>query len=169
MEDMKKIKEFVVNYKNIIIIVLVALLALFIFWDSLPFGGGKNAAESVALKFTEAMYKGDAEKCVSLMCDDLIELSGYETEKLFINAFDNECDSIIDICKDIYGDDWKYEVSVIDSFEYTPPYDCDEELVKVVLKIEHKGVVWFNEKEGDEEMGLIMVKRDGKWLVYDFN
>ena len=167
MEQKQKIKDFVFQYKNAIIVILIAVLALFVFGDGLPFAIGKGGAETVAVNFMEAMYKGDAEKCVSFMCDELIELSGHETKKLFINAMKKQYSSLIDTYKKEYGNDWKYEIDVIDSFEYTPPYDCDEELIKVVLSIKHKGKVWFNEKEGEEEIELAMVERDGKWLVYD--
>ena len=159
--------EFIVKYKKIIIALLVIILVFVVLGD-LIFVDGNNGAEKTAVKFTEAMLDVDAKKCADLMCDDLIEMSNFETKKLFINALEKQLESNQDEYIDTYGKRWKYEVSVIDSFEYEPFYDCDEDLIKVVLKVEHKGSGLFNEKEGEEEIELILVERNGKWLVYDF-
>lgn len=158
--------EFIIKYKKIIIALLIVILAFVILGD-LIFTDSNNSAEKAAVKFTEAMLDADAKKCANLMCDDLIEMSNYETKKLFINALEKQLESAKDEYIDTYGKRWKYKVSVVDSFEYEPFYDCDEDLVKVVLKVEHKGSGLFNEKEGEEEIELIMVERNGKWLVYD--
>ena len=159
--------SFVLKYKNIIIAVLIVVLCLIVFGDFI-FTDSNNGAEKAAIQFAEAMFDADAKKCTNLMCDDLIEMSNYETKKLFINALEKQLESNQDEYIDTYGKRWKYEVSVVDSFEYEPYYDCDENLVKVVLKVEHKGSGLFNKKEGEEEIELIMVERTGKWLVYDF-
>lgn len=156
----------ILKHKKIIIAVLIVVLCLVVFED-LIFTDSNNSAEKVAVKFTEAMLDADAKTCADFMCDDLIEISNYETKKLFINALEKQLESAKDEHIEKYGKRWKYEVSVIDSFEYEAFYDCNEDLVKVVLKVEHKGSGLFNKKEGEEEIELIMVERNGKWLVYD--
>ncbi len=165
--------EAIIKHKRIIIIALVVVLLLVVFLDKLPFNNSevRNDAEAVAGEFLQNMLDGDAEKCAELMCDDLIAMSEYETKKLFINAFDKKLDSLIETYKDKYGKLWTYEISVIDSFEYTPEYyayEGDEELVKIVLEIGHKGGGLFKDKEGTDEFEVVMGNIDGEWLVYDF-
>lgn len=149
------------------------MLIFILLWDSISIG---NGAEGTAQKFVEHMLDGDAEKCTSLMHDDLIKVAGYETEKLFVNAFEKRLDSMIENYKDKYGRRWSYDVVVIDSFnvdvydalDYTPEYVEEGTVVKVVLEIEHKGGGLFKDKEGTDEISLIMACYDGEWIVYDF-
>lgn len=169
-------KEIILKHKKIIIAILVFLLLIVIFWDNLPISNSTTNAEETAQKFVEHMLDGNAEKCTSLMCDDLISVAGYETKKLFINAFEKQLDSMIDAYKDKYGRSWSYNVVVIDSFnvdvydaiDYIQEYAEAGTVVKVVLEIEHKGGGLFKDKEGTDEVSLIMVCYDGEWLVYDF-
>ena len=137
----------------------------------MPFSCGGNGAEKTAVTFVEHMLDGNAKKCTELMCEDLVDMAGYETKKLFINAFDKKLDLMIDEYKDQYGKRWKYNVSVIDSYDYEPEdyHDIEDELVVVVLEIEHKGGGLFKDKDGTDEFTLIMTKFDEKWLVYDFS
>ena len=161
--------EILLKYKKPILIVLSVLLLLAVLseCDIFDVSNDGSDVELVAIDFVEAMLDADAKTCADFMCDNLIEISNYETKKLFINALEKQLESAKDEHIEKYGKRWKYEVSVIDSFEYEPFYDCDEDLVKVVLKVEHKGSGLFNKKEGEEEIELIMVERNGKWLVYD--
>ena len=169
-------KDRLLKHKKIIIVILALLLLLVIFWDSLSFESGNNDAEKTAVIFVEHMLDGKAEKCTSLMHDDLIDVAGYETKKLFINAFEKKLDSMIDNYKDKYGRIWSYDVRIIDSFnvdvydavDYSPQYTEEGAVVKVVLEIEHKGGGLFKDKEGTDEISLIMVYYNGEWLVYDF-
>ena len=161
--------EMLLKYKKQILIALCILLFFVVLLECDIFDeiNYENDAELSACNFVEAMFDADAKTCADFMCDDLIEISNYETKKLFINALEKQLESAKDEHIEKYGKRWKYEVSVIDSFEYEAFYDCDEDLVKVVLKVEHKGSGLFNKKEGEEEIELIMVERNGKWLVYD--
>ena len=159
------------KYKKTIVFLLIIILILVVFWDYLPFLSNSNGAEKAAVTFVESMLDGNSQKCTKLMCDDLIDMAGYETEKLFINAFEKKLDILIEAYKDKYGKSWNYKVSVIDSFDYTPEYyeyEGDGELVKVVLEIEHEGGGLFKDKEGTDEFELIMEYSNCKWLVYDF-
>lgn len=164
-------KEIIIKHKKIVIAILIVLLLLILFWDNLPFGNSNNDAEKSAITFVEHMLDGDAKKCTELMCDDFIDMAGYESTKLFTNAFQKNLDTLIETYEDKYGKSWDYKVSVIDSFEYTPEYyeyEGDGELMKVVLKIEHEGGGLFKDKKGTDEIPLIMQYSDGEWLVYDF-
>ena len=153
------------KHKKILIVGLLIVFLVCIFWDCTG-----NSAEDTAVKFVENMLDGKAEKCADLMTDDLIGMSDYETKKLFVYAFEKTLDAKIESYKAKYGKMWKYEVNVIDSFEYEPEYydyDGDEKLVKVILEVKHTGSGLFNDKEGTEELSLIMELLDGEWLVYD--
>ena len=163
----------IIKHKKIIVFALLALVVFLLFWNSI---NTDNGAEKTAQKFVEYMLDGNARKCTSLMHDDLIDVAGYETKNLFTNAFDKTLDSIIDEYKDTYGRNWSYDVVIIDSFnvdvydafDYTPEYAEEGTFVKVVLEIKHSGGGLFNNKEGSDEVSLIMIHCDGKWLVYDF-
>ena len=163
----------IIKHKKIIVVVLLALVLLVLLWDSINIG---SKAEETAQKFVEHMLDGDAKKCTDLMCADLIDATGYETKKIFTNALEKTLDSMIDTYKDKYGRSWSYDVVVIDSFnvdvydviDYTPEYAEEGTFVKVVLEIEHKGGGLFNDKEGTDEISLIMACYNGEWLVYDF-
>lgn len=161
--------EVLLKYKKQILIALCILLFFVVLLECDIFDeiNYENDAELAACNFVEAMFDADAKKCANLMCDDLIEMSNYETKKLFINTLEKQLESVKDKYIDDYGKRWRYEVNVVDSFEYKPFYDCNEDLIKVVLKVEHKGSGLFNKKEGEEEIELIMVERNGKWLVFD--
>lgn len=161
--------------KKIIIIGLIVLLVVILIGEYIPSSNEKasNKAELAALRFIESMLDGDADECVDLMCEDLISLSNYETKKLFIHDFDKKLDILIDNYKEKYGSRWKHEVVIIDSYDYQLNSDEDfddseSDLMKVVLEIKHEGRGIFKEKEGAEEVQLIMKNTDGQWLVYDF-
>ena len=156
-----------VKHKKILIAILMVLLILILFWDNISSEYGSNELEKTAIIFVEAMLDGDADKCTDLMCDELIESSGYESEKLFTRALQQTLDSIIDDYKNEFGNRWKYTVTVIDVLEYSSLYD-GEEMKKVILQIDHKSRSIFNKKEATEDFVLIMTNIDGKWLVYDF-
>ena len=132
-----------------------------------------SAAENTAVEFTENMYAGNGEECAKLMSKQFIDDANYETEKLFIKAFDDTLDDIVEEYQDNYGKRWTYEISVIDCFEYTSmsneyEYEYEGTPMKVVICIEHKGKGLFNEKEGEDEVTIIMAKEKGKWRVFDF-
>lgn len=148
-----------------IIIVVMGLLLLCSACQSF------NGAENTAVKFVENMYGGNGEECAKLMSEQFIDSTDYETEKLFIKAFDDSLDNIVEEYQDKYGKRWKYEVSVIDCFEYTSmgdEFEYEGTPMKVVICIEHMGKGLFNEKEGEEEVTIIMAKENGKWRVFDF-
>ena len=163
----------VIKYKKLIVVILLAIVLLFWFWNSINVS---NGAEETAQRFVEYMLDGNAKKCTALMHDDLIDVAGYETKKLFVNAFEKTLDSMTDTYKDKYGRSWSYDVVVIDSFDvdvydafdYTLEYAEEGTFVKVVLEIKHKGGGLFNDKEGTDEFSLIMAYYNGEWLVYDF-
>ena len=163
----------IIKHKKLIVAVLLVLVVFILLWNTINIG---NGAEETAQKFVEHMLDGNAEKCTSLMHDDLIDVAGYETKKLFINAFEKKLDSMIDNYKDKYGRIWRYDVRIIDSFnvdvydavDYSPQYTEEGAVVKVVLEIGHKGGGLFKDKEGTDEISLIMVCYNGEWLVYDF-
>ena len=93
--------EIISKYRKIIIIALIIVLLVILLWDIIPFNNKSshkdldNGAEAVAVEFVENMLDGDAEKCANLMCDDLIAIAGYDTKKLFINAFEKKLDELI--------------------------------------------------------------------------
>lgn len=163
-------KEFFLNHKKIVAAVLILLLLLVVFWDNLPFEKDSSNAENIAILFLKNMLDGNAKECADLMCNDLIDSAGYETKKLFINAFEKNLEVMIEAYKDKYGKRWEYEISVIDSFEYNPEYyyyNGDGKLIKVVLKIEHKGGGLFKDEDGNDEVEIIIEEINGKCLVYD--
>ena len=164
----------ITKYRKTIIITLLIILISILFFESITLGKG---AEKTAQKFVKHMLEGDAKACAQLMHDDLIYALDFETKKLFINSFDKKLSSLIEEYKDIYGKSWSYDVIVIDSFNvdiiydtfyYTAEYAEEGNAVKVVLEIKHKGRVFFNDKEGTDEIALIMARYKRKWLVYDF-
>lgn len=164
------------KYRKLIIFCLIVILLVVVFWDNIPFNNSSNGAEKAAITFVEYMLDGNAKKITELICDDLIDTAGYKTKKLFTNALDKTLDAIIDYYKDKYGKRWSYEVSVIDSFnvdvfnadDYTPEDYEEGTVIMVILEIKHKGGGLFKDKEGIDELELIMEYSNGKWLVFDF-
>ena len=154
-------------HRKLMILILIGNLLLVIFWDNLSFNKHTNDVESIAVQFLGYMLDGDADKCTDLMCDELIESSGYESEKLFTRALQQTLDSIVDDYKNEFGKRWKYTVTVVDVLDYSSFYEGDD-MKKVVLQIDHKSRSIFNNKEGTEDFVLIMTLIDGEWLVYDF-
>lgn len=164
--------ELIRNNKNKIIVGLLIVVVIVLLFDNVFVS---NGADRTAIAYVEYMLDGDAKKCTALMCDDLIDVAGYETKKLFINEFDKTLDAMIDSYKDKYGNRWSYKVTVIDSFavdafdafDYSLDYEEEGKLVKVVLEVTHKGGGLFKETDGTETFELIMKNDNGDWLVYD--
>lgn len=154
--------ELISKYKYIIIAV-VAVIILF----SL-FGGG--SPEDAAEDYVKSMLKGDYKKCVDLTSDEAIARSGEETRKLYSHKMEKALKALEERYKDKYGSGWKYKVKVVDSYEYTPQYVeyAADELTKVIISVEHKGGGWFNDKEGSEDMEVIVGKENGKWRVISY-
>ena len=152
------------KYKKFLIFGLIILLALILFWDNIPFSNSNNGAEKAATNFIEYMLEGDAESCVDLMSDDVIESSGYDTKKLFTHALDKKLDLIIDTYKNKYGKRWRYKIIVIDSYEH----EIFEDYTVVVLEIQHKGSGLFKDKDGSEEVELILECVRDEWIVCDY-
>ena len=175
------------KYKKPITVVLIIMVCTVILIDNITISVD-NTAEGTAQTFVQKLLDGDADKCAELMNDDLITEAGYETKKLFVHAFDKKLDTLIEKYEKKYGSSWSYELRVIDSFDYNPVLDIlglppsylDEveselesqsychEYVKVVIAIDYKGGGLFKEKEGSEELELIMEKIDEDWLVCYF-
>lgn len=152
--------DFLKKYKSIFIGVAVVVLLI------LMFGGGKGP-EKVAKSYMNAILDGDAKKVVKLTSDETIESSGIETKKLFINYMEKELDDAIEYYEDKYGDNWKYKVKVIDSYDCSDEMLEDGKFVVVFLEVNHKGSGWLNDKEGTEEFELILKKEGGKWKFYE--
>ena len=159
------------KYKKTIIAVLVMILAICIF-------SGGRSAEKTAEQFVEALLDGDARTAVSLMSEITIEESRYETKKLLIHALDEQLEYEREDYKNKYGDSWKYNVEVIDSYDvdFSDIEDYVEvteyissNLKEVAISIEHKGKGWFNDKEGAETMTITCIKQGRKWYVLYFD
>lgn len=152
--------EFLKKYKTIVICVAIVILLIMIF------GGGKGP-EKVAKSYVNAMLDGDAKTVVKLTSSERIASSGYETKKLFTNHTEKTLDRAIEQYEDKYGDNWKYKVKVIDSYNCSDEMLEDGKYVIVFLTVQHKGSGWFNDKEGTEDIELILKKEGGKWKVYE--
>jgi hypothetical protein len=81
------------------------------------------------------------------------------------SMLDDQTDSYIDK----YGKSWSYKVSVVDVYDCDPISDeyTGRKMKKVVLQIEHQGGGLFNDKEGEEDITLTLVKKGRKWYVAD--
>lgn len=147
----------------VILVVIIALAMLFL---------GGSSAEDVAQEFMESILEGNGKKCASLMTDDAVERTGSETRKILINTLNNALADLREEYKSKYGEKWKYEVVVIDSYEITGEYYSGEyigDAVEVVMEIRHTGSGLFKDKDGTETETVILVKEDGDWLVSGFS
>lgn len=153
--------------KSWIIIALIVIVAIIIIMPSNS-GGGTSSYEKTALQFTEAIYEADAKTCVNLMTDEAIDEMGCATRKIAINKTQEVLDEAVKQYKDKYGNKWKYDIEIIDSYPYNGyTYYPYEEVMCVMLKTTITGSGLFNDKEGTETATLIVVKEDNKWYVAD--
>lgn len=149
------------------------MLVVVICLSATLFSCGSNELD-VADKFLNALYDGDIKKVVSLSSETLIEKSGAQTEKIYKKKMEEMHETLVESYKDKYGKKWKYKIEIIDSYDWEPDeyylqQYVGDEFKKVEAEIEHTGKGFFNDKEGDEKITLIMEKVDGKWLVASFS
>ena len=166
--------------RNFVARVLFAVYAisLLMILNSCSFVDGKvpqNKAESNAVKFIDYMYAGNAQKATDLIFDDVlaaaIATGGYETESVFVYAFEKELDDLIEGYQEEYGKKWKYEINIIDSYEKNAPEGyTDYEVMEVALEIKHEGRKFFFFKiDGTEELKIQMIKKDNTWYVLSWS
>lgn len=141
-------------------IIIVAALLILVF---LLFGG--NSPQSVSKDFLEAMYSGNAKKCVSLMSDDLVlkmqKENGIDTKKLVISRMQGNLDNEIENFKDKYGKKWKFDIEIVDCYE-------KDGATKVAFNVQFKGKGLFKQKDGNEKGTLTLVKSGMKWRIDKF-
>ena len=96
-----------INFKKLVAIMFVFTL---LFGVSCSCSGGpspQNKAEAVAVKFLEKKYEGNAQKCVDLLFDELVDEAisayGYETEDVLVYALDKELNAAIEEYIEEYG------------------------------------------------------------------
>lgn len=146
------------KYKSILIIILAIVLIFILF--------GGNSPKNVSRDFLDAMYSGNAKKCVSLMSDDLVlkmqKQNGIDTKKLVISRMQGNLDKEIENYKDKYGKKWKYDIEIVDCYEKNG-------LTKVAFEVHFKGKVLFKQKEGSQKGTLILVKSGTKWYIDEFS
>ena len=77
--------------------------------------------------------------------------------------------------KEKFGKKWKYDIEIIDSYEYEPTDSIDldslegKELKEVAYEITYKGKGLFNDKDGEESGTFLLVKEGNKWYIVNFN
>ena len=149
--------------KYVIIVAAIILLLVLLFRG--------QSVEKTAQQFVENMLDGNAKGCVALLTDDAIARTGAATRKLLINEMDKAFQQLQDDYKAKYGKKWKYEISVIDSYEYESEYYDGEYIgnaIAVVVEIQHTGKGLLNDKEGTETETLVLVPDGQNWLVAGF-
>ena len=127
--------------------------------------------EKSAARFIDCLYSGDGQGFVDLMSDDLVEqlmeTYDYKTEELLVYAYNKELADEIEDRKWDFGNNWKYEISVIDSYQVETPKEYNGyEVIEVCLKVEHTGrkLLLFKVDE-TEEFEIQMIKIDTTWYV----
>lgn len=160
--------------KKILSLLAVAIGVVVLF---LLFSG--RSAEKTAKQALEAMHENDASKFVSLMCDETIEYQmdtrGTKTKKLFIKEYENTFENFQSQMKDKFGKRWKYDIEIIDSYDYEPSDNIDldsldgKELKEVAYEIKYKSKGLFNNEEGTESGTFLLVKEGNKWYIVNFN
>ena len=160
--------------KKILSLLAVAIGVVVLF---LLFSG--RSAEKTAKQALEAMHENDASEFVSLMCDEAIEYQmenrGIKTKKLFIKEYEDTFESFQTQMKDKFGKNWKYDIEIIDSYDYETSEYIDlgslegEELKEVAYEIKYKSKGLFNNEEGSEKGTFLLVKEGNKWYIVNFN
>ena len=131
--------------------------------------------EKKAVKFIESMYNGDAQTYVNCLSDEVVEevmeMYEYKTEELLVYALNKEFLDSIEEKKTLFGKKWKYDISVIDSYELDDTEEFGEyEIQEVCLKVEHTGRILLLFKRNEtEEFKVIMIKKDNEWFVLAFD
>lgn len=155
---------------SIIAVIIGVVLIVFLF--------SGRSAEKTAKQALEAMHENDASKFVSLMCDEAIEYQmynrGIKTKKLFIKEYENAFESFQAQMKDKFGKKWKYDIEIIDSYEYEPSDNIDldslegRKLKEVAYEIKYKAKGLFSSEEDTEKGTFLLVKEGNKWYIVNF-
>lgn len=160
------------NIKKIMMVIMTMIIVILgtgcnILDGTMP----QNKAEANAVKFLEYKYDGNAQKCIDLLLDELVAEAivayGYETEDVLVYALDKQLDNSIEIYQEEYGKKWKYEISIIDSYEITAPEGFSEyECMEVLLNVQFEGrKLLFFKVDGSEEIKVQMIKKNNTWYV----
>lgn len=161
---MKKYSNF---KKGMIVIMAMIILILGTGCGTMP----QNMAEANAVKFLEYRYEGNAQKCIDLMLDELVAeymvARKCETEDVLVYAVNKDFESSIEDYQEEYGKKWKYEISIIDSYEITAPERFSEyECMEVLLNVQFEGRKFLIFKvDGSEEIKIQMIQKNGVWYV----
>ena len=157
-----------INFKKVMIfIVAMIILVLGTGCGTMP----ENMAEVNATKFLEYRYEGNAQKYVDLMLDELVAeymlARKCETEDVLVYAVNKDLESSIEDYQEEYGKKWKYEISIIDSYEITAPEKFSEyECMEVLLNVQFEGRKFLIFKvDGSEEIKIQMIQKNGVWYV----
>ncbi len=153
--------------KKYIIVALGTILAFF-----LLFGG--RSADKTAKQAIEALHENDAKKFVSLMYDETIETQmanmEVETKKIFIKNYEKTFDDFQQQMKDTFGKKWKYNATIVDSYDCeTPSYFGNKKMNEVVYEITYSGKGLGNKKEETESGTFQLIKQGNKWYIVEFN
>ena len=154
----------------VVVLLLTSMLACMVSCGPLSM----TKDESRAAKFIECLYDGDASGFVDLMLDELVEAEmanrGCETKALLVYSIEKDLNTIIESMVADFGKSWKYEVSVVDSYELKTSGDFSAyEIREIVLRVEHSGrKLLFFKKSDFEEMKVQMIKMDNTWYVLDW-
>ena len=176
--------------KNLPIIIgaavaVVAVVLILVFVVFKPFGGGGTSPEGVAKEYTEAQFRGDVDKLLSLCSPDMRSAHTEESfdgdEDEMRDSLDDLYDSIADTLDDTYGEGWTVEVEVEDVDEYDEDEVKDvednfEEMYDEMIDLEGAAEVEVNiklldsdgEKLEENSATVNLIKQNGKWYTVSF-
>ncbi|MBQ8868834.1 MAG: hypothetical protein IJ027_03840 [Oscillospiraceae bacterium] len=161
------------NKKILSLVAVVAGVVLIFFL----FGG--RSAEKTAKQALEAMHENDAKKFVSLMCDEAVEYQmnnrGINSKKVFVKEYEEVFDTFQAQMKEKFGKKWKYDIEIIDSYDYeSTEYIYLEslegrELKEVAYEVSYESKGLFNDEEDSESGTFLLVKEGNKWYIVNFS
>lgn len=177
----KQKKEIKVVPLLIAIVLAVAVIAFPLTFLSGKFFG--NTEEKIVKTFVKAAMKGDIEKLLSLMPDEIIAALKQElleevgiSFETYKSLMKEQMDQMVILMQDIVGEDWSYTYEIVDT-EKIPIDDLDdiqetyEDEIGVDFKIEEGKSITVeitmkgNDIEHSEEMDISVIKVNGKWYL----
>ena len=162
------------NIKKLISIIAAILAVILVF--SLISGRGVEKTTKQALK---ALHENKPSKFISLMHDEAVEYQmedrNLATKKLLKKEYENIFDNFQTQMKEKYGKNWKYDIEIIDSYDYEPSDSVDlstlegKKIKEVAYEITYSGKSLFKDEEGTERGTFLLVKEGNKWYIINFD
>lgn len=161
---------------HVVVGAIIGVIAAAIILNSIP---ESNDYKATVEQYVEAYVAGDAKKIVALMPKEYVKAAidngDYDSKSDMIDDYQKVLDYSIEAFDEYFGKRWKYDISIIDTYEYSADevdmylyyndYANMDAAVDSIMEVSYMLSIYSNKEEGSTTETLILFEIDGKWYV----